>query len=321
MAKPDPSVIGPDEIEHTGCPTACLVLSGLAFAVALALWLLVDPHRLGRDAQEVLEVLPLYPGILFAAVLALHLGVLGPVTSRVDRERQARRCAAVLGGRMRRIPDALEVTGAARGRRVRLVLPQRDARDQTARIEVAARTKLTLRAYNRHLERAVDGTETRPPGELFAFRGVSPDTPAWRALVAERDVAWRTLFRRGARSVALTPDGLTLELPAGFLSGTRLFGRVVEALVELALASEAYAAPSAPPQHDLQLDARPVPRTAPAWCPYCRGDLDATQPEGDCAMCATHLHVECFEEHGGCPILGCGSSELRAPPDRPRERA
>jgi hypothetical protein len=53
-------------------------------------------------------------------------------------------------------------------------------------------------------------------------------------------------------------------------------------------------------------------------CPYCHGGL--TGDESDlvaCERCSTVLHAGCWEEHGGCPLLGCTGRT----PERAVERA
>jgi hypothetical protein len=41
-------------------------------------------------------------------------------------------------------------------------------------------------------------------------------------------------------------------------------------------------------------------------CPYCHGGLTGDEPDlVACEKCATVLHAGCWEEHGGCPLLGC----------------
>ncbi|MBX3471092.1 MAG: hypothetical protein KF878_29850 [Planctomycetes bacterium] len=53
-------------------------------------------------------------------------------------------------------------------------------------------------------------------------------------------------------------------------------------------------------------------------CVYCRDGL--TGDEDDlvaCERCRTALHADCWEQHGGCPVLGCGGQA----PERARTRA
>lgn len=39
-------------------------------------------------------------------------------------------------------------------------------------------------------------------------------------------------------------------------------------------------------------------------CPYCRSSLGEAQ-HFPCPVCRTEVHRACWNEHGGCPILGC----------------
>ena len=49
-----------------------------------------------------------------------------------------------------------------------------------------------------------------------------------------------------------------------------------------------------------------------ARCPYCRADLDLHAPGlTACPSCDTVHHGECFDEHGGCTLLGCGAAPQR----------
>ncbi|MBX3471091.1 MAG: hypothetical protein KF878_29845 [Planctomycetes bacterium] len=53
-------------------------------------------------------------------------------------------------------------------------------------------------------------------------------------------------------------------------------------------------------------------------CVYCRDGLAGDEDDlVACERCRTAVHAECWEEHGGCPVLGCDG---RAP-ERPRLRA
>ncbi len=50
-----------------------------------------------------------------------------------------------------------------------------------------------------------------------------------------------------------------------------------------------------------------------AKCPYCH-DTVAEEAAVECRGCGAAHHLECFAEHGGCAIFGCGS--VRAPAHR-----
>ncbi|MCO5171734.1 MAG: hypothetical protein M9894_35980 [Planctomycetes bacterium] len=55
-----------------------------------------------------------------------------------------------------------------------------------------------------------------------------------------------------------------------------------------------------------------------ARCVYCRDGLSGDEDDlVACERCRTAVHAECWDEHGGCPVLGCDG---RAP-ERPRLRA
>lgn len=71
------------------------------------------------------------------------------------------------------------------------------------------------------------------------------------------------------------------------------------------------------------------PRESQAQCPLCREPLD--EAAVGCVGCGTELHLDCAEELGGCPTLGCshkGSAsppavrlDPRAAPERARDQA
>ncbi|MCW8141510.1 MAG: hypothetical protein KIT58_21620 [Planctomycetota bacterium] len=52
----------------------------------------------------------------------------------------------------------------------------------------------------------------------------------------------------------------------------------------------------------------------PRRCAYCHDalPLDPTTAAG-CAGCGAGLHLACWREHGGCPVLGCGEARRAAP--------
>jgi hypothetical protein len=52
-------------------------------------------------------------------------------------------------------------------------------------------------------------------------------------------------------------------------------------------------------------------------CPYCHAGVDVHEDLVACEACATVLHSDCWEELGGCPIMGCGGAR----PERRRARA
>lgn len=55
-----------------------------------------------------------------------------------------------------------------------------------------------------------------------------------------------------------------------------------------------------------------------ARCVFCRDGISGDEDDlVACERCRTALHAECWEEHGGCPVLGCDG---RAP-ERARARA
>jgi hypothetical protein len=51
-------------------------------------------------------------------------------------------------------------------------------------------------------------------------------------------------------------------------------------------------------------------RAGKTRCPYCRAGVSGDEETlTACGACRTVLHEACWEEHGGCPILGCRGTE------------
>jgi len=46
-------------------------------------------------------------------------------------------------------------------------------------------------------------------------------------------------------------------------------------------------------------------------CPYCRGELSATDAVVECTNCGTLLHESCWKENGQCTTWGCNSELTR----------
>lgn len=58
---------------------------------------------------------------------------------------------------------------------------------------------------------------------------------------------------------------------------------------------------------------RPVSREASARCGFCHDDLDDDEEEVRCAKCGASVHLACWKDHGGCPVLGCTGGAGAAP--------
>lgn len=87
----------------------------------------------------------------------------------------------------------------------------------------------------------------------------------------------------------------------------------LEAKLQAALAPAAPAAPASdePPAPDpgeqpLRREAAPVV-TVRRRCPYCHDAVEAAALVV-CGSCATPHHGQCFEQNGGCSLLGCGGT-------------
>jgi hypothetical protein len=48
-------------------------------------------------------------------------------------------------------------------------------------------------------------------------------------------------------------------------------------------------------------------------CPFCHGPLRSVRVEASlrCSSCDVQHHVDCWQEHGGCTVLGCSASGAR----------
>jgi hypothetical protein len=116
----------------------------------------------------------------------------------------------------------------------------------------------------------------------------------------------RILYGLGADEVRATDGrlGATIQVTSLVAERTR------ELLDSLAKVAEAYARRLAGPalghmvERYLWLDGG-APR-----CPYCHVDIaEDAKDLAACARCKTLHHDECFREHGGCTLLGCGETQ------------
>lgn len=48
-------------------------------------------------------------------------------------------------------------------------------------------------------------------------------------------------------------------------------------------------------------------------CPYCSSPLAVGDPAWECDSCSTVHHADCWQESGGCTVLGCADSTLIQP--------
>lgn len=55
-------------------------------------------------------------------------------------------------------------------------------------------------------------------------------------------------------------------------------------------------------------------------CPYCHGGLAGRERTLECPACNSPHHAGCFDEHGGCAVLGCRQAP-REPARGSREKA
>ncbi|MCO5169153.1 MAG: hypothetical protein M9894_22650 [Planctomycetes bacterium] len=62
------------------------------------------------------------------------------------------------------------------------------------------------------------------------------------------------------------------------------------------------------------MDVRVRGQHDPRRCAYCHDalPLDPATAAG-CPGCGAGLHLACWREHGGCPVLGCGAARRAAP--------
>lgn len=164
----------------------------------------------------------------------------------------------------------------------------------------------------------VDGDQARPldvtPGSLpprlrQALRvnePAQPDALAGLHLTDEVEAALRLLFGPFQANRLWLERGrlhVDTDLGADVVSAGWL-EQVLEALIHLT---------------SLLGEMRVVLRAAPredARCPYCH-EAVARAEATTCPSCATDHHAECWQEGGGCTILGC-ASRPRAPGQRAR---
>ena len=152
--------------------------------------------------------------------------------------------------------------------------------------------------------------------DRFVFDG---DPGALRQLFAETNL--EAMMHRGATQ--------RTELRAGVLWTTTSFplDASAEVLVEF-LREELVALARHCEREEVEVRVREaeqvtkhfvwVGRADQARCPFCREELDLEASDNSaCPECDTVHHGDCFDEHGGCTVLGCSS----APQPEARERA
>jgi hypothetical protein len=133
---------------------------------------------------------------------------------------------------------------------------------------------------------------------LFAERGLEEIEAAPRAeLYADRHVLGDTGFVRVRWSpgAVFDPTGFARQLDelARLLEGTGL--KVVSLGERRASRGESG-----------------LPR-----CAWCHADLDGSEPDlVACERCSTVLHDACWQEQGGCPVMGCASKTAERAPVR-----
>jgi hypothetical protein len=57
--------------------------------------------------------------------------------------------------------------------------------------------------------------------------------------------------------------------------------------------------------------------SAECKCPYCHQAIDDGSARVRCRFCGTRHHEQCWTEHRGCSVFGCGSLEQAPAPARP----
>lgn len=163
-------------------------------------------------------------------------------------------------------------------------------------------------------------------------RGDEPLPAQIRALGEGAPAALDALLEEpGAQRVVLGPHGLRLELELEperraallLLRESGVFGpgasppellglhlgRLLSALEGLGRpAPTAGAAVAAAGEGVRVVLYDPAPPAAPAQrCPYCRSDLSSEPELARCGRCGTTHHAACWDEGGGCTVLGCGA--------------
>lgn len=132
--------------------------------------------------------------------------------------------------------------------------------------------------------------------ESKGWAGVAPlaEYPEARAAVAKvfqiPGVTTLTIMRGRIRLDGELDAETPRERLLGMLAALRFLGRIYQG----------------EPPPTLALAARPRELEGPQRCPFCRDDLGAADEVLSCPGCGTPQHLECHQENGGCPVLGCG---------------
>ncbi|MBX3466493.1 MAG: hypothetical protein KF878_06300 [Planctomycetes bacterium] len=197
---------------------------------------------------------------------------------------------------------AAVVSGARRGRRVRLVV-QRERVTLEVRVEhPVAAFDLTRPALPARLGRAVRGASR--PWALGRHEGLAPG--ALERVEVER--ALERLFRDHRVTRLTLGPTLRAERPLGDLDPDALEA-AFDLLAEVAAPFErrAVAVRAVPGDHFACSGGGRL------RCPYCRDDLSLDDERlAPCGACRTLHHVDCLDEAGGCTVMGCEGGPARS---------
>jgi hypothetical protein len=305
---------------------ACVVVAFLAIALLMArtAWDRGgDPGPLTADTREPRpSPAPDVNAAVRAAVWELH----GPLMyGALEGLRDALEPEGELAPRLIRHMDpdwTGRVEGAYRGRPVRASV--RPGLSPEAPISVELELGDLRGVSYLFVDRA---TFQRMDATLFppvALRLIS-DTPVRRlvsALLNEEGAASLELGAEARLCLELAPkrwrEALDREPPAGTRrshpyrarAGAQMV-RWLEVLERLARAAEASSGVVGVETPGVRVDARP----SDPICPYCRDDV-GDEDSRACTVCETRHHAACWEEAGGCTLLGCRGRPRQAQRER-----